>query len=335
MRARCRTLAAALGLLLGAGLAPALPAQARPLEVADILTARETLSYRGLMLVTQGGRRQRIRVTQAGPRRLRQEFLHPDGSLADLVVSDGAVRWHHAPRLRAVTVSAVEAEGDRGRRLALVRRNYGFRVLGQLPHLNRLVLLVQLTPRARGNLVHRLWVDQATRLPLIVERRDGRGALVDRSEFLTIDLNPRLSAGELAFRLPPGVKVSNATTMLSQGGAGDVPPAGLRWHPEPPRYLPRGYELVQWQYFLDHRQVPTFAWRYHDGLSLLSCFATDARSQAQRPAEARSVRVGSGLGFALAHGAKHLLSWRTDQTAYTLVGHLPEAMLDEVAASVP
>lgn len=311
------------------------PATAKPLALADILAARETLTYRGLMLVTQGGRRQRIRVTQAGPGRVRQEFLQPDGSVADLVVTDGAVRWHHAPRLRAVTVSGVEAEGDAHRRLALVQRNYAFRVLGQLQHLGRPALLVQLVPREPGSLWHRLWVDQATRLPLMVERRDGAGTLVDRSEFLSIAFRPKLTRAETTFRLPPGVRVSNATTVLAQGDRSSVPPAGLRWQPEPPRYLPHGYELVHWQYFLDHRQVPTFAWRFHDGLSLLSCFATAARSQAAAPAEARSVRIGTGVGFALAHGAKHLLSWRAGQNAYTLVGHLPEAMLDEVAASVP
>jgi negative regulator of sigma E activity len=255
--------------------------------------------------------------------------------VGDVLVSDGAVRWHHAPRMKAVTVAPLDAEGSLPRRLALAHRNYVFRVLGQLRHLDRLVLLVQLTPRARGNLVHRLWVDQATRLPLVVERRDGRGELVDRSEFLSIAFSPRLSPEDTRFRLPPGVRVSNATTVLAQGSGGTLPPAGLRWRPEPPRWLPRGYELLHWQYFLDHRRVPTFAWRYHDGMSLLSCFATDARSQAPAPAGSHSVRVGAANGFALTHGPKHLLSWRAGQAAYTLVGHLPEAILDRIAGSVP
>jgi negative regulator of sigma E activity len=323
--------------LLALALAPA--AQARPLALEDVLTARETLAYRGLMLVTRPGpggpRWQRLRVTHAGQQRVRQELLDASGAVSDVLVSDGAVRWHLAPRLKAVTVSPLEAEGSLPRRLALARRNYGFRVLGQLRHLNRLVLLVQLTPRVAGNLTHRLWVDQATRLPLVVERRDEAGKLVDRSEFLSITFSPRLSPEDTRFRLTPGVRVSNATTVLAQGSSGSLPPAGQRWRPEPPRWLPRGYELLHWQYFLDHRRVPTFAWRYHDGLSLLSCFATDARSQAPAPANSRSVRVGAGQGFVLAHGPKHLLSWRVGQTAYTLVGHLPEAILDTIAGSVP
>ncbi|MEB3222468.1 MAG: sigma-E factor regulatory protein RseB domain-containing protein [Candidatus Sericytochromatia bacterium] len=333
-----RTISFLFGLAVGA-LALAPTAQARPLALEDVLTARETLSYRGLLRVTRTGpagtRQQRLRVTRAGHQRVRQELLDASGAVRDVLVSDGAVRWHHTPRLRAVTVSPLEAEGSLPRRLALARRNYGFRVLGQLRHLNRLVLLVQLTPRAAGNLTHRLWVDQATRLPLVVERRDEAGQLVDRSEFLSITFSPRLSPEDTRFRLPPGVRVSNATTVLAQGSSGSLPPAGQRWRPEPPRWLPKGYELLHWQHFLDHRRVPTFVWRYHDGLSLLSCFATDARSQASPPADSRAVRVGAGEGFALAQGPKHLLSWRVGQTAYTLVGHLPEAILDTVAGSVP
>ncbi|MEB3198336.1 MAG: sigma-E factor regulatory protein RseB domain-containing protein [Candidatus Sericytochromatia bacterium] len=321
------------------GLAGPGQVEAAPLTPDAILRARETLHYSGLIKVTtfseRGEKVRRLRVTQVGSRGTRQEFLDAQGHLSDLVTVNGGVRWHYAPRQGKVTVSATESEGSLSQRLALVKRNYDFRVLGQLRHLQRLTLLAQFRPRQHGNLTHRLWVDQLTRLPLVVERRDEQGRLVDRSEFLSLRLNPVEAARALTFQLPAAVKVQSQNTMLARGDAATPLPVGLTWRPPPPRQLPAGYALIQWQYFLDHRQVPTFAWRFHDGLALLSCFATDARSQARRPAEGQPIRIGGHPGFALQHGHKRLLSWQQGPTAYTLVGECPEAWLNQVAENTP
>lgn len=313
------------------------PAHAAPLSPEGILRAREHLTYSGLLTISQpaalGPKTQRVRVTQGQGQRQRQEFLGPQGEVVDLVVSDGRIRWHWAPRHQAVRVSPMDAEGSLKQRLGLLKQNYVFRVLGQLRHLGRLTLLAQFQPRHPGNLTHRLWVDQATQLPLVVERRDPAGELVDRSEFTALDFAPSLAGKPFAFTVPTGCKVESTSTMLAEGDGYTPPPRGLTWRPEPPRALPEGYRLLHWQYFMDHRKVPTFAWRFHDGLNLLSCFATDARSLPAAPGGSRPVQVGGGQGYALAHGAKRMLAWTAGTTGYTLVGHLPDAALAQVAAS--
>ena len=326
-----------LPLALAAAVTAVAPASAAPLSPEGILRAREHLVYGGQLTVTQptaaGPKTQRIRVVQGAGQRQRQEILGPSGEVADLVVSDGTIRWHWAARQKAVKVSPMDAEGSLKERLGLLRENYVFRVLGQLRHLGRLTLLAQFQPRHPGNLTHRLWVDQATQLPLVVERRAPSGELVDRSEFTAIDFAPSLAGKPFAFTVPTGSKVESTTTQLAAGDAATPPPRGLTWRPEAPRQLPAGYRLLRWAYFVDHRKVPTFAWRFHDGLSLLSCFATDARSAPPAPAGARPVRVGGGQGYLLAHGAKRMLAWTAGPTAYTLVGHLPDAELAAVAGS--
>jgi outer membrane lipoprotein-sorting protein len=320
-----------------AALTAAPPAWAAPLSPEGILRAREHLTYSGVLTITQptalGPKTQRVRITQGEGTKQRQEFLGPRGDVVDLVVCDGNIRWHWAARTKAVKLAPMDAEGSLKQRLGLVRDNYRFRVLGQLRHLGRVVLLAQFTPRHPGNLTHRLWVDQGTQLPLVVERRAPDGALVDRSEFTSITFAPPLSGKPFAFALPPGCKVQSQTTMLAEGDGGTPPPRGLAWRPEPPRDLPAGYRLLHWQYFLDHRKVPTFAWRFHDGLNLLSCFATDARSAPAAPTGSRPVRIGTGAGYAIEHGAKRMLAWAAGPTAYTLVGHLPAEALEQVAAS--
>lgn len=318
-------------------LATAAPAQAAPLTPEGILRAREHLTYAGLLTISQpsalGPKSQQVRVVHGQGQRQRQEFLGAKGEVVDLVVSDGSIRWHWAPRRHAVRVSPMDAEGGLQQRLGLLRQNYDFRVLGQLRHLGRLALLAQFSPRHPGNLTHRLWVDQATQLPLVVERRDPAGALVDRSEFTTLDFAPSLVSKPFAFTVPTGCKVESTSTMLAEGDGHTPPPRGLTWRPEAPRALPDGYKLLHWQYFTDRRKVPTFAWRFHDGLNLLSCFATDARSLPGAPTGSRPVKVGTGDGYAIAHGAKRLLAWTAGTVGYTLVGHLPDAELEKVAAS--
>jgi outer membrane lipoprotein-sorting protein len=321
-----------LSLTLGLAWAgSALPAWALPLSPEGIMQAREHLNFQGTLLVTEGAKRQRIRVTQGEGRRQREEFLGPQGEVQDLVVSDGQVRWHHAPSRREVRVAQVAPEGGLQQRIALLKANYKFQVQGQLRHLGRLVLLTQFVPRHAGNLTHRLWVDQQTQLPLVVERRDPAGALVDRSEFTQIAFDPPLTGKPFLFQLPDGCKVGSNTTVLAQGDGWTAPPRGLAWRPEPPKDLPEGYRLIHWQYFLDPKGVKTFAWRFHDGLNLVSCFATDARSLP--PAPAGAVAIGGGTGYEVAHGAKHLLAWPAGPTGYTLIGHLPAEQLRQVAAS--
>lgn len=326
-----------LPLALAAAFLAAAPALAAPLTPEGIWRAREHLVYSGTLTISQpsalGPKRQRVRITHGEGQRQRQEFLGPAGEVVDLVVSDGAIRWHWAPRQQAVKVAPMDAEGSLKHRLALLRENYDFRVLGQLRHLGRLTLLAQFQPRHPGNLTHRLWVDQQTQLPLVVERRQPSGELVDRSEFTAIDFAPSLAGKPFAFTVPAGCKVQSTSTQLAAGDAATPPPRGLTWRPEPPRALPAGYKLLRWEFFQDHRKVPTFAWRFHDGLNLVSCFATDARSLPAAPAGSRAVRVGEGAGYALAHGAKRLLAWTAGPTAYTLIGHLPDEQLLEVATS--
>jgi len=312
-------------------------AQAAPVTPESILKAQDRLSYSGLLRVTnyqlEGHRTLRMRITQQGPQRSRQEFLQPDGRLADLIISDENIRWHHALAAGSVTVAPVPLRIPLAQRLALLRQNYGFRVLGQLRHLQRLVLLAQFNPRHGGNLTHRLWIDHARHLPLVIERRQPAGLLVDRSEFLGIRFSPPIKADVLKFKIPEGVRVASSHTVLAQGGGRTPLPTGLKWRPDPPRYLPAGYQLVHWQYFLDERNIPTFVWRYHDGLGLLSCFATDIAHQAEPPEGSEFITNGRLRGYEHAQAGRRLLMWRYFHTAYTLVSDLPSATLQRVAES--
>lgn len=310
---------------------------AAPLTVESLLRAQEKVHYSGLLRVKEhhqnGPRAHRVRITQQGPQHLRQEFLYPDGRVANLIITDEYIRWHHDVKTQTLTVEPVAPSLPRAQRLALLKQNYTFRVLGQLRHLKRPVLLAQFTPRHGGNLTHRLWVEHTQHFPLVVERRNSAGTLVDRSEFLGIRFAPSIEPELLKFKIPEGVRVVSSHTVLAQGGGSTPLPTGLKWRPAPPSYLPAGYQLVHWQYFLDARNIPTFVWRYHDGLGLLSCFATDVAHQAEPPVGSEPVANGRLRGYEHAQVGSRLLMWHHDRTAYTLISHLPSAALQRVADS--
>ncbi|MFP5503596.1 MAG: sigma-E factor regulatory protein RseB domain-containing protein, partial [Candidatus Sericytochromatia bacterium] len=238
-----------------------------------------------------------------------------------------------APKSQLVRVLPIEPKLGPKQRLALLGRNYRFQVLGQARRANRPVVLTRFHPRHAGNMSHMLWIDHETGLPLAVERRETGGALVDRSEYTRIEFSPVITENLFRFVIPDGCRVASAMTVLARGEAGHAP-RGLSFEPKAPQALPAGYAPLNWQYFKSGREVPTFAWRYHDGLSTLSLFAVDARHRAPMPKGAKVVGLKEGQGYVLSQGGERMLCWSRDAVAYTLVGHLPEAELVKVADSV-
>lgn len=315
--------AAALGGGLAALLATPALAGGEGLSPDAILRAESTGRFEGMMLLNG---QLKVRVRQAGDRQ-RHEVLGEHGRVVDVVVRDGSLRWHHRPDAHVVRVGPQSQESrDLARRIQLVRQNYRFQVLGQARVANRVVLITQFLPKHPGNLSHRLWVDLATRVPLVVERRAPDGKLVDRAEFTQIAYAPQFAPATFSFQVPQGCQVKHPETLLGQGGPGQGVPSAVPFRPAPPKRLPPGYALTGWQYYLGPNQVPTFAWRFHDGLNLLSVYAVDSRHRppagpaSRELSDAQNTRVES-------RGESRMVSWEHQGIAYMLMGDLPEATL--------
>lgn len=326
-RAALLPLAACLASLPLASLACS-PAQAAAIAPERILRAQERLAYRGWLLLNG---RQRVSITHAGASRWREEFLDPQGALAAVVVADGRVRWHHDVTEKRVRVQPEEPPLPLAQRLALLKRNYRFQVMGQAKKAARPTVITRFVPRHPGNLIHWVWADQETALPLAVERRLGDGKLVDRAEFLRIQYRPRLAPGAFGFQIPVGCKVESPTTVLARGDGATPPPPDLAF--SPPTRLPPGYALLTWQRFRGSDGIQTFTWRYHDGMNALSLFAVDVRHAPRTPRGAVPLRLPGAQAHWHAGPTSHMLLWRAKGGAYTLVGHLPEAEMLRVARS--
>jgi negative regulator of sigma E activity len=306
------------------------PAIAWTITPEKILKAQDDLTYTGLLLINGT---QKVQVTHGGGMRGRQAFFNAKGELADLMVSDGHIRWHFSPRMHVVRLMPMDEDVSLQKRLAMLNKNYRFQVLGQARKAGRLVVLTRFTPRNDGNMVHMLWVDPNTNLPLAVERRGGDGKLIDRSEYLRINYRPKLAPKAFEFSIPEGCQVQPSLTVMAHGDASLAPPATIGFRPPLPRQLPPGYQLLSWKFFMANHNVPTFNWRLHDGLNSLSLFAVADRYQPEPPPEAKVLELGRKRAFILDHGANHMLMWKASGVAYTLVGHVPEADMLKVAES--
>lgn len=310
------------------------PAQAiakgRAVTPEGILRAEEHLSYDGTLLINGV---QRVHVRRDKDQRRREEFMGPDGRVANLLVLDGTTRWHYVPAQSLVQLMPQLDMATMRARLALLHRNYRFHVMGAGRKADRSVVIARFYPRYEGNLRHLLWVDQQKGLPLAVERRAIDGKLVDRSEFLNIRFDAPMAADLFRFQVPPGARVRSTLTPLASGGPGLPPPKGMPFQPPLPKTLPGGYALLAWQYFTSARQIPTFNWTFSDGLNTLSLFAVDGRHRPRVPSSARVVSLGKATGFVVDQGASRMMMWSARGASYTLVGHLPEADLVKVARS--
>lgn len=318
-----------LAALSGVGMAAG-PALAAAITPERILRAEENLPYVGTLMIN-GVRR--VKVWSDGQQGQRREFLGPKGEVLDLLISDGRIRWHYLPRMRSVRVMPMEPQLQWAQRIRLLAQNYKFQVMGQAKRANRPVVLARFQPRHPASLSHMLWVDYETALPLAVERRLADGKLVDRSEFTAIDYKAKPPARSFKFEIPEGVRVQSTVTVLASGDASRPAPRGLEFEAKPPKVMPTGYQLLSWQYIHGAHKVPTMNWRFHDGLNPISLFAVAEKHQPRLPGEARAVALSGGAGYFITNGMERMLTWTTGGTAYTLVGHLPEAEMVKVADS--
>lgn len=315
------------GLALAAGAARSAEA---PPALTRVLVAQERTPYEGRVRAGQSV----LEVAADGQGRSLQRFFDLSGRSLGWIVSDGRQRWHYQPGRPWIAVSPVEPHAEPERRAALARRNYRTESLGASKLASRPVWGLRLVPRYPGSPIQTIWADRQTGFPLGIERRAGDGGVLDRVVFEKVSFPKRLPASRFAFAAPEGTRVEAAATVLAQGDARDLQPAGLPFTAVPPRYVPPGYALSSWQLFQDRGKVPTFCWRYHDGLAALSLYAVSVAHMPHAPGAARAVKLASGTEARwLGSGPERTLMWRTEHAAYTLVGALSQAEFLKIAAT--
>jgi peptidoglycan/xylan/chitin deacetylase (PgdA/CDA1 family)/negative regulator of sigma E activity len=344
-----RHIAAAAMCLLGWGLAgaasspPGLPALAQqngedsPLAwLRSAATAPRRVSYAGTKTITVwagGVQASQVRVYHEAPDNTRLEYLPAGTQPERIVIISGGTAVEFTPGENEFIrrpAPAVSEEGLNRNILPRIVENYDILFGGSEQVAGRPTRIVDVVGKVPGRPRLRIWIDTETRLILRFERYGPAGVLRETSAFLSIEMNPALSADLFTIVPPPGAQVQ--TRRPGARPTLDQIEARVGFVPQLPAYLPSGYQLVGSRVSII-RRMPTATFAFSDGISTLTLF--ESRGPQGPPPNGRRVRIGSVEGTVISRGVATLLHWNSGDLSFTLVGDLPQDELVRVGASVP
>lgn len=318
------------------------PAWAEPAAAGDAVawlrsavTAPRRVSYAGMKTVTIWGgavRSSQVRVFHQAPDQTRFEYLAAGDQPERIVVITGQTETDFIPVKNQFIRRRAPETSEEGltRQILQIQANYDVRFESDDKVAGRDTRLIAVDSKFPGRPRLRIWVDTRTRLILRFEGYGPAGALRQASAFLSLQINPLLSADLFVLTPPPGVQVQTprgAGTMTMEEIARLV-----GFVPQLPAYLPPGYQFVRSRVVTVH-QTPTATLAFSDGISTLTLF--ESRGPQGPAPNGRTVRVGTAEGTVARRGVATLLHWNLGGISFTLVGDLPPDELVRVGASVP
>jgi len=299
-------------------------------------TAPRRVSYEGTKTVTIWAgsvQASQVRVYHEAPDRTRLEYLPAGNQPERIVVISGRTEVEFIPSKGQYVrrpARGVDEEGLARRILPQILDNYDVQFAGAETVAGRSGRIIDVRSKFPGRPRLRIWVDTQTRLILRFERYGPAGALREASAFLSIQMNPVLSADLFTLAPPPGAQVQTR----QPGGRLTMEQVAKQvgFVPQLPAYLPPGYQRVGSRVSMI-RGTPTATFAFSDGVSTLTLF--ESRGPQGPPSNGRRVRVGSSEGTTVPRGLATLLHWNSGGISFTLVGDLSQDELVRVGASVP
>lgn len=277
-----------------------------------------TASYSGeFRLEGQGYSERMLILHRVRDGRVSERLVSLSGNRREMI-RDGDEITVYLPDRR---VAIIERRPDRGGLLgklpqagADLEKWYEVRLEGRAPELNgRPAALIQVRPRDGFRFGHRIWVDEATAMPVRTEISDAAGRVIERLRFTRLELRRDITEAELQ----PGVDRSDFRWVRQ---AGRPPAQAPAWSvPQPPPGFRISASAVQ-----DMIGVPTPVNQLvlSDGLASVSVFI-HATAPGQAPATGSS-RAGTASSFsAVVQGHQ-----------VTAVGEVPPGTLKAIVSGV-
>ena len=297
--------------------------------------APRRVSYAGMKTVTVWAgavRSSQVRVFHQAPDQTRFEYLAAGDQPERIVVVTGRTQTDFIPAKNQFIRRPAPETSEEGlaRQILQIAANYDIRFESTDTVAGRDTRIIAVDSKFPGRPRLRIWVDTRTRLILRFEGFGPAGALRQASAFLTLQIDPPLSADLFVLAPPPGVRVQTPRS----GGTMTMEEIAHRvgFVPQLPAYLPAGYQIARARVISVHA-TPTATFAFSDGVSTLTLFESRG---AQGPApNGRRVRVGGADGTVARRGVATLLHWNLGNISFTLVGDLPSDELVRVGASVP
>jgi sigma-E factor negative regulatory protein RseB len=281
--------------------------------------ALATLNYDGLFTHTAGQQSETMRIVHRfEDGRSTERLVSLDGSGREIVRTAEEVHFY-MPDRRVVLVEPRSDEGSLLRALpapdAQLDELYTLDVRKGSKLLGRDVKVLDILPRDRYRYGYRLWLDEATAMPLRSEVVNGEGKAVEVMHFTRLEVRDRIAARDLE----PAVDATGFQWVRASRRA-ESSPANVGWRP---RKVPPGFRLVATRVqVVPGVPMPVQHLIFSDGFASVSVFIEPGTAKGPSPPE--STRVGSANAF----------STQVKGHVVTAIGEVPAATVRDFATSV-
>lgn len=326
---------AAASLTLASAATPGEPADGL---VFDAMTAPATVSYSGTVEAIDIGNHSEAsvyRIEHRAPDLTQRYYLSPPRLHGDSVVSRGDTSYFVDPGRHR----AVETENDssndqiaRDDNYLLLRANYRAVRRSADAFDGRTVRDVALVNKYTNRVAMLVRIDEQTKLVLDKQQFAPDGSLVSEMRFQEVRYAPNPPTGD--FALPKGLTVVHGPTFATPSK--DVPAAvrAAGFTAAAPKFLPHGFSPIEAS-VVPIKGVRTLHVLYSDGIRTVSLFENDGTSAADLTAlHPQPTQIAGRDAEYAERGPTTLLAWNYDNLHCALVGELPVAELQRIAASV-
>jgi sigma-E factor negative regulatory protein RseB len=316
-----RTAVAAVALVLTAFAAPGAHAgDASPGEWLDrMTTSLATLNYEGLFTHSVGTQSETMRIVHfVRDGQSTERLVSLDGSGREIVRTPEEVHFY-MPDRRVVLVEprtdegsllrALPAPGPKLDAVYTMSLSKGNRMLG------REVRILDIQPRDQYRYGYRLWLDEATAMPLRSEVTDRQGHALEAIHFTQLEVAKDIDAGDLEPQLD-----ATGYRWVRHGRHTESRVATATWQV---RNVPPGFRLVASRLqVVPGQPVPVQHLIFSDGVASVSVFIEPGTAKGPTPPE--STRVGSANAFSTQIGG-HVV---------TAIGEVPADTVRDIATSL-
>ncbi len=282
--------------------------------------ALATRNYRGVFVHEYGGETEVLRVVhRVSSEGLSERLQSMDGSGREFI-RRGNQLYCYLPDQRTVLV---ERSSDQGLLLGGLPRidatpagQYQIRQVARTRVSGRTARVIAIEPRDQLRYGYRVWIDEATAMPLRMQLRSARGRVLEQILFTELESPAHIAASELA----PAVDARNYHWVQeepSAAGAPNVPGLSVAWQASA---LPAGFRMTaSTQQMLPGGPAEHLV--FSDGLASVSVFVQPRSGRNGAFSRDDSASLGTSSAYSVA-----LRGYRV-----TVVGEVPPQTVRDIA----
>lgn len=282
----------------------------------EMSEAARTLNYRGVMVYARNGEMRSLRIVHRYHQGREQERIQSLNGEPREILRDEDVVTCILPKDRQVMLDRRELRGvlSSVHQISTGELQPHYRVVaaGDARLIDRACKVFQLEPNDPYRYGYRVWVDQATSLPLRLDLIDRRGHVLEQSMFTQIDFPEQITDEEMQPALDPmqyqWVRHDEVESMPIQGES--------QWRIDG---LPPGFKLIERGMRTSAKSsTPVEHMLFSDGLATVSVMMRPQRDQRLR-------FVGLSK-----MGAVHVYARQVGGQHVTVMGEVPRATVEYI-----